>query len=232
MKTRFALASKTITKLIPQLIVFAAILSIFIPIPVQAAVIPQTGSSVLTPVQNSIHLDAKTSTQPALDLFIENLVNGNENQIVGVYQENLFAQKVIQQPASDPAYVAPFKNQITQFGMVNQMTGNLGLMAHNYLSGALFFDLKVGDEVQVIFGDGEVQNFKVDQILSYQALTPDSVYSEFVSLEDGTKLSASQLFEKAYAGTYHLTFQTCIRNGDEDSWGRLFVIATPIDTQS
>ncbi len=231
MKTKFAPASKKITQFIRQLIVFTVLLSVSIPVSAQAAAIPQTGSSTIAPVQNSVQLDTQTNTQPALDLFVENLVNGNENQIVGVYQKNLFAQKVVQQPASDPAYVAPFKNQITQFGMVNQMTGNLGLMAHNYLSGALFFDLKVGDEVQVIFGDGEVQNFKVDQILSFQALTPDSVYSDFVNLEDGKKLNASQLFEKAYAGTYHLTFQTCIRNGDEDSWGRLFVIATPFDSQ-
>ncbi len=231
MKTKADLASKTITKLIRQLIVFAAILTVLSPVPVQAALIPQTGLSTIAPVQSSVYLDTKTSTQPALDLFIENLINGNKNQVVGVYQENLFAQKVVQQPASDAAYVAPFKNQITQFDMVKQMTGNLGLMAHNYLSGELFFDLKVGDEVQVIFGDGQVQNFKVDQILSFQALTPDSVYSDFVNLDDGSKLSASQLFEKAYGGTYHLTFQTCIRNGDESSWGRLFVIATPIDDQ-
>lgn len=176
-------------------------------------------------------MDIQTAVQPPLDLFAENLANGKADQIVGVYHEALFAQKVIQQPANDAAYVSPQKNQITQFGMVNQMTGNLGLLAHNYLSGALFFDLQLGDNVYLVFGDGSVQGFQIEQVLSFQALDPDSIYSDFINLDTGAKLTASQLFQTVYGGSFHLTFQTCIREGDEFSWGRLFVLAVPVDSQ-
>jgi hypothetical protein len=40
-------------------------------------------------------------------------------------------------------------------------------------------------------------------------------------------LSAQQMFERAYAGVRHLTFQTCIAARGNSSWGRLFVVATP-----
>jgi hypothetical protein len=209
-------------------LILSIFFSFFLTTPVQAAFVPSTG---LDPFQEAGLMDIQTAVQPPLDLFAENLANGKADQIVGVYHEALFAQKVIQQPANDAAYVSPQKNQITQFGMVNQMTGNLGLLAHNYLSGALFFDLQLGDNVYLVFGDGSVQGFQIEQVLSFQALDPDSIYSDFINLDTGAKLTASQLFQTVYGGSFHLTFQTCIREGDEFSWGRLFVLAVPVDSQ-
>jgi hypothetical protein len=40
-------------------------------------------------------------------------------------------------------------------------------------------------------------------------------------------LTTEQMFNKAYRGDRHVTFQTCIEANGEPSWGRLFVIATP-----
>jgi hypothetical protein len=196
---------------------------------VHAAEIPETG--FVSPVQLAYvgGQNALTTNLPSLDVFTENLINGEAEQIVGVYQEFSFAQRVVQQPDNDAAYVSPFDNQMTQFHMVDSMTGNVGLLAHNYLSGKLFFELEPEEVVQVVYGDGSVQAFKIEKSLSYQAVSPQDVYSNFVDLETGKKLTAAQLFERVYGGSYHLTFQTCIRNGDEYSWGRLFVIATPVE---
>jgi len=37
------------------------------------------------------------------------------------------------------------------------------------------------------------------------------------------------MFDLAYKGDRHLTFQTCIERDGSRSWGRLFVIAEPLD---
>lgn len=200
------------------------------PVSVQASNVPVTGNSPVSPVRFAGNQPEPTTYLPSLDTFVENLASGEADQIVGVYQEDLFAQRVVQQPANDAAYVSPFDNQVTQFNMVNSLTGNLGLLAHNYLSGKYFFEMEIGAPIEVVFGDGSVEEFEVSQILSYQALSPHDVYSDFVNVDTGAKLSATNLFEQVYGGSYHLTLQTCIRKGDEFSWGRLFVIATPVES--
>jgi hypothetical protein len=215
--------SNKFTRVALLVLLFSLLLA---PVSIQANVIPDTGYATY---------EAKVADSASLlplDTFVEYLTNGEEGQIVGVYVEDAFAQKVVQQPEDDAAYVSPFNNQITDFGMVSQMTGNIGLLAHNYLSGELFFDLVKGDVIHVVYGDGSIKSFSVDRVESYQALSPHSVYSDFVNLDTEEKLSATQLFENVYGGSYHMTFQTCIREGDEYSWGRLFVIATPLDVQS
>ena len=216
-----------ISKRIAYVFLLAFVLSLLIaPTSINAQVIPDTGLVTYEAVsENSVSL-------LPLDTFVEFLTNGEANQVVGVYVEEAFAQKVVQQPDDDAGYVSPFNNQITDFAMVSEMTGNIGMLAHNYLSGEYFFDLVPGDVIHVVYGDGAVKSFSVDRLESYQALSPHSVYSDFVNLETNEKLSATELFESVYGGSYHMTFQTCIREGDEYSWGRLFVIATPLDVQS
>ncbi len=58
---------------------------------------------------------------------------------------------------------------------------------------------------------------------------PDSPYSDFIDLENSQKLTSTQLFNFVYTGEHHVTFQTCIAKGSNLTWGRLFVIATPLD---
>ena len=216
-----------LSKRISLIILLVFVLSLLAaPASINAQIIPDTGLATYEAVS-----DNTVSLLP-LDTFVEFLTNGEADQVVGVYVEDAFAQKVVQQPADDAGYVSPFNNQITDFAMVSKMTGNIGMLAHNYLSGELFFDLVPGDVIHVVYGDGTIKSFSVDRLESYQALSPHSVYSDFVNLDTQEKLSATQLFERVYGGSYHMTFQTCIREGDEFSWGRLFVIATPLDVQS
>ena len=100
------------------------------------------------------------------------------------------------------------EDKITQFRMAAEV-GNVGLLAHSYLSGASFTNLAQGQEVRLIYGDGQVEYFIVDQILRYQVLQPYSSYSEFRSLETNIKLTAEELFRQVYRGERHVTFQTC-----------------------
>ena len=88
--------------------------------------------------------------------------------------------------------------------------------------------LATGQEVRLVYGDGRIENFVVVELLAYQALQPNSPYSSFRNLYAADEtLSAEQMFKRVYFGDRHVTFQTCIEQGGEPSWGRLFVIAIP-----
>jgi hypothetical protein len=87
----------------------------------------------------------------------------------------------------------------------------------------------IGDHVDVVYGDGVVQSYVVSNIIRYQAMQPYSPNSTFVNLDTNEQLSANNLFYQVYSGSHHLTLQTCIQEGVVDSWGRLFIIAEPVD---
>ena len=169
----------------------------------------------------------ETDTNAAINDFISTVDDGETGVIRGVYSEDNFGLQIIQQPHGQAGFVSTIEGVVTQFSMPNQY-GITGLLAHNYLSGRHFSALEIGDMVKLVYGDGEIKEYKIADILRYQALQPNSPNSQFLNLSTGEKLSASQLFKRVYMGNHHLTFQTCIQEGSEDSWGRLFIIANPI----
>ncbi len=185
------------------------------------AVVPVTGTALVA--ENRI---TDTAVMPLQD-FIDHVKNGDKGSITGLYSEETFSLRVMQQPSGKPGFVSPVEGIATQFGMASK-NNVTGMLAHNFSSGRLFFNLTSGDQVDVIYGDGTVKEYRVDAIRRFQALSPKSSASEFVDLESGEKLSAINLFNRMYGGQHHLTLQTCIQQGDEDSWGRIFIIAQPI----
>ena len=161
------------------------------------------------------------------DVFVDSIKTDDAGRIVGIYAEDKLALKVVYQPSNNPGFVSTLDGVVTYFLMPYQMSKNHGFLAHNYLSGGLFFGMQLGDIVQVIWGDGYYEDFEVMNIEQYQALSPTSPSSRFVNLATGDNLSASSLFTRVYRGSYHTTLQTCIAQGSEDSWGRIFIIAPP-----
>jgi hypothetical protein len=166
----------------------------------------------------------------AREAFIASVVNGNPDQIVGVYVADLFSLPVVQQPAGNPGFVSARSGQVTQFGMAARY-GSIALMAHNNLSGALFYQLQRGDYIDIIYGDGTVEKYLISGSRSYQALSPNSPYSAFLDLDSGGKrISGADLFYSMYAGDGRLVFQTCIERNGIYSWGRYFVFGYPAGT--
>jgi hypothetical protein len=164
---------------------------------------------------------------PTLADFSKTIQNGNAKVLRGVYVDSLFALPIVQQPSGSPAFVSSNDGEVTQFSMPAQY-GNIGLLAHNHLSGKFFSDLAVGHQVYLIYGDGKIETFMITGVLRYQALQPTSPYSSFRSLDNTDEtISADQMFRRAYLGDRHLTFQTCIDAYGNSSWGRLFIIAVP-----
>jgi hypothetical protein len=158
--------------------------------------------------------------------FSQAVQNKEAGVLRGVYVPDVLAFPVVQQPADNAGYVSPVDGEITQFSMAAQY-GNMGLLAHNNLSGKFFSQLAVGQEVRLVYGDGNVEYFVITQIWQYQALQPTSPYSSFRNLNSDEVLTAEQMFKRAYTGDRHVTFQTCIAGPGSLSWGRLFVVATP-----
>jgi hypothetical protein len=171
-------------------------------------------------------LEYREAPAPDFNDFLKLVENGNISVLSGVYVPNVLALPIVQQPAGDAGYVSGRDDEATQFTLASQY-GNVGLLAHNYLSGRFFENLAVGEEVRLVYGDGKVEYFIITEVLRYQAFDPDSQWSSFRNLDNEDVLSAEQMFTRAYAGNRHLTFQTCIEANGNSSWGRLFVIAVP-----
>jgi hypothetical protein len=146
----------------------------------------------------------------------------------GVHVANVLDLSIIQQPADEPYYVSDHDGEATQFSMVSQY-GNIGLLAHNTLSGRFFSKLAIGQEVHLVYEDGRGENFVIEQLLRFQALEPESVSSSFRNLDRNEIISAGEMFNRAYVGERRLVFQTCIEAEGNVSWGRLFVVALPKD---
>lgn len=174
--------------------------------------------------------DGAPEPLPSFGLFSKGLENGRPDQVVGVYSVGLMALPVVQQPVGSPAYVSDRPDVVTQFAMGIEHN-TVGLMAHNYLAGEAFFGLQVGQSVRLVYGDGRSVLYRVREIQRYQALNPDSTSTEFIGLQNAIApiLTATELFDRTYGQQEHLlVLQTCIAKGEEDSWGRLFVIAEPV----
>ncbi len=163
---------------------------------------------------------------PNFSDFSKTVQNGDAKALRGVYVPDALALPVIQQPVGNAGYVSTDDGKLTQFAMASQF-GNVGLLAHNHLSGKFFSQLAVGQEVRLVYGNGKVEYFVITEVLQYQALQPASPYSSFHNLNKDETLTAEQMFKRVYFGDRHVTFQTCIAKDGNPSWGRLFIIATP-----
>ena len=163
---------------------------------------------------------------PSFADFRRSVQNGEADALRGVYVEDVLKLPVVQQPATDAYYVSTRNGEATQFALASQY-GNTGLLAHNTLSGRMFSNLAIGQDVRLVYGDGRVEYFVIKRILRFQALDPDSISSTFRNLDRNETLSAGEMFNRAYVGESRLVFQTCIEANGNVSWGRLFVIALP-----
>lgn len=184
-------------------------------------------------VTSQAEVPALPGTQPAalpsLYNFIASVKNGKSGMLTGVYVTGVLAYPIVQQAGSDAAYVSTQPNTITQFRMAAQYN-TVGLLAHDFLAGASFGQLAAGQEVVLVYGDSSLKKYQIAEVQRYQALTPTSPYSNFVDLNTNAKLSAEQLFLRTYGqGQSVLVFQTCISTDKVSSWGRLFVIARPVE---
>jgi hypothetical protein len=171
----------------------------------------------------------ESSHSPELDAFTANVTNGKAGQVVGVFVQDQLALPVVQQPDGQNNFVSVQNNTITQFSSANAY-GTIGLLAHNFLSGRLFSNLKENQDVVIVYGDGRQEDYRITGIQSFQALDPASPYSNFIDTTDTTHsdITAGALFNRIYAHPNQVVLQTCIDANGNSSWGRLFITAARI----
>ena len=187
--------------------------------------VPITGQNL-----PAIQAEAVSEKVPPFWSFVESVADG-ELELKGLYIPSVLALEVVQQPKSQSAFVSSDPDKATQFGLAS-LYGTIGLLAHNYAGGADFDDVVVGDKVNLVYGDGRIQQYRVSSILEFQAIDPTNTRTSFVDLATQLKATAEDLFMKVYSGKPHLTLQTCISKGSISSWGRLFIIAEPISDET
>jgi len=186
-------------------------------------------STEFIPISGQPSVKFPSITLPSYEAFVNAVKNGDANVVRGVYVPGILALRVQQQPKNNVSYVPSSAGIVAQFRMAAQ-SGTTGLIAHNYLSGRLFFELEIGQKIIIVYGDGSEKHYIVRDLQQYQALDPDSIYSDFHNLETNERFSSTDLFNRVYTGAHHVTFQTCITKDNNLTWGRLFVIADPLDS--
>jgi hypothetical protein len=163
-----------------------------------------------------------------LEDLIDQVRDGNPEMIRGVFIDGVLSLPVVQQPANDNGFVSSIYGQITEFQSARR-NGITGLLAHNYLSGDLFYQVEVDQDIWLIYGDGSFLRYRVVDIQSFQKLTPSSMQSEFIDMANGSRLSTAQVFNRFYSGEHRLTLQTCLARGTLSNWGLTFWTAELVD---
>lgn len=192
-------------------------------IPLPAQVMAPTAPA-LRPAPPERKIVQATATVSALDAFAAAVRTG-AHVLVGLYSPSGLQLRVDQQ-GGDPLHVNANWGWASQFGLAAQY-GSLGLLAHNFLSGAAFADVGIGQELDAVFGDGAVRRYSVSTIRRFQALRPSDPYSDMLDLATGLRISSTDTFMQVYKGD-RLVLQTCITENGDPIWGRLFVIAGPL----
>jgi len=181
------------------------------------------------PSELGINSNKAVSSFTGLSAFARSVQNGLPNQIRGIYVQGVMAFPVVKQPISDAGYVSTASDTITEFQLAAQYN-SIGMLAHDYLAGASFSKLQPGTDVVLVYGDGSLKVFRVYEVQQYQALSPTSPYSKFVDLSDRENFTSDQLFYRTYGlGNSILVLQTCISTPNVPSWGRMFVLARPVE---
>lgn len=210
-----------LTKIVLALII---VLSFFNVNPVAA--IPVTGDAA----DNTV---IPVTALPTLTSFVDRLpapINSSASGLAGLYVQDKFALSIMQQPAGSPGFISEQNDVVTQFAMASQY-GTTGLLAHNYLAGAYFSQIEMGQTIVLVNNDKSLAYYKVEKIESFQALQPTSPYSDFRVLDGSDRvLTATEMFTNIYMQSGKLVLQTCIEEAGDLSWGRLFITATPIDS--
>ena len=117
----------------------------------------------------ALNLVPKDAVLQEMNSFVDEIKNGQPGELRGIYVPEIIAARAVEQPSGMDAFISPWENVVTQFGMASKV-GSTGLLAHNFLAGKNFAMLREGQKFFLVDGDGRISHFRVSQILRFQAL--------------------------------------------------------------
>jgi hypothetical protein len=176
----------------------------------------------------SVHASSEGSLKlpDGMEQYLEQLRNDDEDYTGVIYAPGVFAFPIISQPENNDLYVSIKRDLVTLFSAAT-VNGVTGLLAHNFLAGAHFYDLQIGQEIWLVEDETDVRGYQITDIQQYQRV--DRLDGDiFIDLETQTSLDTSEIFDRYYTGEPHLTLQTCLENEGDPSWGLTFIVAEPI----
>ena len=174
---------------------------------------------------------ASAGTLPKFSVFEGSVTNGQEINVRGVYVPGTLALWVMQQFLDDPESVLRIGGVATQFELAAR-NHVIGLLVYDDLAIAYFSSLKMGQEVRIVYGDGRVGYSKINWFARFKASQLLIQNGYYVDLSSNITYTVQDLFTMFYNGDAHVTFQPCIFQDRNLSWGRLFVTAAPVLTIS
>ena len=104
--------------------------------------------AVFPVIQVNADNTGEQSVFPSLAEFSRAVNSSYPDQLTGVYVKDEFAFPVLQQPSGQPGFVSTAAETVTQFALANRY-GTIGLLAHNYLAGANFSQLTIGEKISL-----------------------------------------------------------------------------------
>ena len=201
--------------------------------PVEQAVVAPTATAAPPMVeQQLVDPSQKVTIDPNADAnlasFIAAVQNGQADALVGVYVPGLLGLRIVEQPAGNDTFVSVEEGTVTRYGLPAR-AGVTALLAHNYLSGRDFIKIQPGQQIYVVFGDGQVVRYVVSAIEFYQAHSPNDPHSNFINLNapGGGVMTYQDLYRHMYTAAGTLVMQTCLEANGDLAWGRTFIIAQP-----
>jgi hypothetical protein len=180
--------------------------------------------TLTVPAQPISETASASADLPSLEEFAQQVEDGQSSLVRGLYASHVMALRVVPQPQGDPGFISAQDGTATLFQTAS-FYGVTGLLAHNFLSGREFFRLSSGQELDVVYGDGQVKHYRVSRIDDFQRLSINDLRSNFMELSSGLEKTADQIFANFYEGSPHLTLQTCIERNGEWNWGVRFITA-------
>lgn len=184
-------------------------------------IIPSTGNHLSG-------LTYATSPNASKLAFINSLGNGKPDEIVGLWLPGFIGLVVEKQPQGQPGYVSEKSDVVTRFQLADTF-GSIGLLAHAHKAGIFFHNLVEDQIVTLIYGDGTTADYKIEEIRLYQSLEGENPQTSFKSTQsESLPISQEDLFYEVYAHPGRLVLQTCIIKGNDNLWGRKFIIATKV----
>ncbi|MDZ7843342.1 MAG: hypothetical protein U5K99_00840 [Anaerolineales bacterium] len=158
---------------------------------------------------------------------IQRSTGSTGEQIVRVEAPGHFSYSVVKQPQNNPGFVSSRPDTLTLFNLAERY-GTTGFLAHNDLAGKKFVDLQTEERINLFYNTQKESSYRIISIRKFQALSPNSPYSDFIDLQDGRQYSASELFLEIYGPGDRLVIQTCLENNGNLTWGRMFVTAVEV----
>lgn len=155
---------------------------------------------------------------------------------LGILSTNYY--NIVQQPPGQEEYVDPNYDVITEFSELSEEEEKQArwFLAHiQGKAGQEIAQLRQGMRIRFEMEGGEVQEYEIAGVVRYQATEPNSSTAPLIEVNENLETIGIPLSNRAVKrGLFGLAnggiiLQTCIENGGNSSWGRIFVVAQPLE---